>query len=316
MTRRHVLLLTYGEPPEAAFARQFAYSWRILFGLTRRVAPIPAAIVPLIAFNRARMRTAQWRQEAYRSPIEALTAGQVTQVAAALADLAPDVDWSVRVAYEFRKPLLEDVLAALPKDEPVQIIPMYLANSEFTHEMARGKVRPLIDSGRAVSVVPALDPGVLAELSARHIEAELARRNVVPGPDWALVLAAHGTLITPPRPMETGRIETTQVAEGIARRLAPRFGRVVWGWLNHVMGGEWTSPPADRAIRDLAAEGFRKLVYFPYGFLADNAESQLEGRIALRSAPLLERVEHLPCLNDSPDLARALARAVIAAGAG
>ena len=312
MSRRHVLLLTYGEPPEADFARQFAYSWRILFGLTRRVAPIPAFVVPLIAFNRARMRTAQWRQESYHSPIEALTAAQATQVAAALRDLAPGVDWSVQVAYEFRKPLLEDVLAALPADEPVAIVPMYLANSEFTHEMARGKVRPLVDAGRAISVVPALDPAVLAELSARHIEAELAKRNLAPGPDWALVLAAHGTLITPPRPMETGRIETTRVAEGIARRLAPRFGRVVWGWLNHVMGGEWTSPPADRAIQDLAAEGYRKVVYFPYGFLADNAETQLEGRVALRSAPGLERAEHLPCLNDSPDLARALAQAVIA----
>ena len=314
MSRRHVLLLTYGEPPEAAFARQFAYSWRILFGLTRRVAPIPAAVVPLIAFNRARMRTAQWRQESYRSPIEALTAAQAKQVAVALTELAPDVDWSVQVAYEFRKPLLEDVLAALPAGESAQVVPMYLANSEFTHEMARGKVRPLVESGRPVSVVPALDPELLAGLSAGHIEAELAKRNLVPGSDWALVLAAHGTLITPPRPMETGRIETTRVAEGIARRLAPRFGRVVWGWLNHVMGGEWTSPPADRAIQDLAAEGFRKVVYFPYGFLADNAETQLEGRIALRSAPGLERVEHLPCLNDSPELARALARAVIDSG--
>lgn len=314
MSRRHVLLLTYGEPPEADFARQFSYSWRILFGLTRRVAPIPAAVVPLIAFNRARMRTAQWKAESYHSPIEALTALQATQVAAALKTLAPQVDWSVQVAYEFRRPLLEDALAALPAGEPARVVPMYLANSEFTHEMARGKIAPLVAAGRAISVVPALDPDVLAGLSARHIEAELGRRNVTPGPEWALVLAAHGTLVTPPRPMETGRIETTQVAEGIARRLAPRFGKVVWGWLNHVMGGEWTSPPADRALKELAAAGYRKVVYFPYGFLSDNAESQLEGRIALRSAPEVERAEHLPCLNESPDLARALAQAVIAAG--
>ena len=56
--------------------------------------------------------------------------------------------------------------------------------------------------------------------------------------------------------------------------------------------------------------GFRKLVYFPYGFLADNAESQLEGKVLLEARPELERVEHLPCLNASPGLADALAGAV------
>ncbi|MEP7026990.1 MAG: ferrochelatase [Candidatus Eisenbacteria bacterium] len=310
MSARHVALLTYGEPPEASFGRQFLYSWRILFGLTRLVAPIPAVVVPLIAFQRASLRAATWRRERYRSPIETITHEQADEVAAALEAQAPG-RWRVHVAYEFRRPLLEDLLAALPAEESLAILPMYLADSEFTHQMARVKVRKLVDAGRSVTVVPALDAETLAELSARHIESELARRNVEPGRDWALLLAAHGTLVQPPRPMETGRVATTDVAEGIARRLAPRFGKVVWGWLNHALGGKWTSPPADQAMRALAAEGYKKVVYFPYGFLADNAESQLEGRIVLRCAPGLERAEHLPCLNASPALARALARSVV-----
>ena len=43
MSERHVVLITYGEPPTASFAAQLRYSWRILLGLTRSVAPIPAA---------------------------------------------------------------------------------------------------------------------------------------------------------------------------------------------------------------------------------------------------------------------------------
>ena len=59
----------------------------------------------------------------------------------------------------------------------------------------------------------------------------------------------------------------------------------------------------------VVAAGFKRVVYFPYGFLADNAESQLEGRIALRTRPELESW-HLPCLNESPLLIEALARSV------
>ncbi len=204
------------------------------------------------------------------------------------------------------------MLAAIPAGEPVAVVPMYVAESEFTHDIARGQLAERAAAGGRTNarVVPGLDPEVLGELSARHVLAELSARGVTPGADWALVLAAHGTLIEPPRPMNTGRLATEAIAEAIARRLAPHFGRVQRGWLNHVMGGEWTSPPADVAVRDLVQEGYTKLVYFPYGFLADNAESQLEGRVLLEAQPGLAAVEHLPCLNASEGLAAALADAV------
>jgi protoheme ferro-lyase len=307
--RRHVVLLTYGEPPAARFVPQLTYSWRILFGLTRAIAPIPPFVVPMIAVQRARLRVKTWRDEGYSSPIEAETLAQKEAVAAALARLDPGTDWQAHVAYEFRKPLLEACVAALPKGEPVSVLPMYLADSAFTHALARVKLARFTQ----VSVVPALDADTLADLSAAHVEAELAARGFAAGPDTALLLSAHGTLVAPPKPIATGRLETTAVAEGIARRLAPRFGRVLWGWLNHVMGGEWTSPAADVAFRMLLADGYKRIVYFPYGFLADNAESQLEGTIVLKAAPAGVTTLHLPCLNASPALAEALARAVLAA---
>ena len=307
---RHVVLLTYGEPPRAGFGSQFVYSWRILFGLTRIIAPIPPLVVPMIALQRARLRVAIWRAEGYESPIEEETLAQAEGVAAALARLDPGVDWQAHVAYEFRRPLLETCIATLPRGERVDVVPMYLADSAFTHALARVKLERQLN----VRVVPALGADTLAELSAAHVEAELAARGFAGGPDTALLLAAHGTLVDPPKPIATGRLETTAVAEGIARRLAPRFGRVLWGWLNHTMGGEWTSPAADAAFRMLLADGYKRIVYFPYGFLADNAESQLEGKIVLKTAPPGVTTLHLPCLNASPALAEALARAVLEAG--
>ncbi len=305
---RHVVLLTYGEPPEARFGPQLAYSWRILWGLTRRVAPIPPFVLPIIALARARFRVGLWRRHAYTSPIEAITGAQALALERALTT-GTDRPWRVHVGYEFRKPLLADVLAVIPAGEPVSVVPMYVAESEFTHDIARGQLAACATALDA-RVVPGLDADVLGELSARHVLAQLAARGVTPGPDWGLVLAAHGTLVDPPRPMNTGRVATEAVAAAIERRLAPSFGRVQRGWLNHTVGGTWTSPAADVAVRDLITAGFRRLVYFPYGFLADNAESQLEGRLLLAAQPGLIAVEHLPCLNENANLASALADAV------
>jgi protoheme ferro-lyase len=190
-------------------------------------------------------------------------------------------------------------------------VPLYVAESAFTHDLAR---RTVADWGRGrtrprpapVRVLPALAPETVAELESRHVLAQLAARGAVAGPDCALVLAAHGTLLDPPRGLETGRAATEAVRDGIQRRLAPHFGTIVNGWLNHARGGRWTEPTVAAALAQVARAGYRRAVYFPFGFLADNAESQLEGRVWLRTQPGIEAV-HLPCLNESSELAAALA---------
>ncbi len=314
---RHVVLLTYGEPPDPSFGPQLKYSWRILVGLTRAVAPIPRWVLPIIALSRARFRWRFWTRERYRSPLEPLTREQAAGLATALAARAPGEDWRVHVAYEFRDPLLTGLLDRLPEREPVDIVPMYVVDSAFTHDISRRAVDAWRPAGRRgpLRVLPPLDVETYAALAACHVEREIEARGIG-GREWALVLAAHGTLLEPPRPMETGREATERVAASIARRLEQRFGRIVLGWLNHVYGGRWTEPAVDVALRGLTETGFRRVVYFPFGFFADNAESQLEGRIALRARPELEAV-HLPCVNAAAELLDALARQVVeAAGAG
>ena len=66
---KHVVLVTYGEPPTPAFVEQLVYSWRILIGLTRTVAPIPRPLVPMIALARARGRSRAWKASGYASPL-------------------------------------------------------------------------------------------------------------------------------------------------------------------------------------------------------------------------------------------------------
>jgi ferrochelatase len=306
---RHVVLLTYGEPPTPAFPAQLRYSWRILLGLTRAVAPIPPPLIPMIALARARMRWSLWTRERYRSPLEPQTRAEAEGLLPLLVARSPDTRWQVHVAYEFRDPLLLDRLAALPPEEPVDVVPMYVADSAFTHQLARDTIgrwaarsapRPA-----PIRVRPALGEAAVIDASVAHVRREIDARGAG-GSGWALVLAAHGTLLEPPRPMETGRLATERIAAEIAEKLRERFDKIQLAWLNHVYGGRWTEPAADVALRELAANGVRKVVYYPFGFFADNAESQLEGRVALRGEPALEAI-HLPCMNASPELLQAIA---------
>jgi protoheme ferro-lyase len=312
--RRHVVLVTYGEPPRAEFFAQLKYSWRILLGLTRSVAKIPAAVLPIIALSRARFRVKLWSDEKYQSPLEPITEAQARGLGEALARRSPGVEWHVHVAYEFRDPLLTTMLDRLPADEPVDVIPMYVAESAFTHEISRRTVDAWLERAAGkrrapVRVLNGPDEEAFADVLAGHVLGEIRKRGIG-GPDWAMVIAAHGTLLEPPRPINTGRAATECVAAGVTERCSGRFGMIQIGWLNHVYGGEWTKPPADQALKMVADAGYRKVVYFPFGFSADNAESQLEGRIALRTQPQLEAV-HLPCLNDAPEFLGALADCVL-----
>jgi len=300
---KHAILVTYGEPRSPAFIEQLEYSWRILLGLTRSVADIPAPLVPIIALSRARGRNRQWREQSYNSPLEPITLAQAAQLRNALAQQTT-TPWTVHVAYEFRAPLLPDVISSLPSEDAVFVVPMYAADSAFTHALTRQSISTLQRRGRVV-VLPPIDGEALAEMSAAHVMQQL---DGAP-PDTrssALVLAAHGTLLNPSRPIDTGRVATEALRIAIENRLSNCFGMVAHGWLNHTRGGKWTEPPIEETLAKVKAAGFRDVVYYPYGFLADNAESQLEGRLAAAAQPEL-RVRFVECLNGSAKLATTLA---------
>ncbi len=309
---KHVILVTYGEPVTPAFIDQLVYSWRILLGLTRTVADIPAPLIPLIALSRGRGRKALWTRENYTSPLEPITQAQAARLRSTLG-AESDEQWTVHVAYEFRVPLVASVVGKIPDNEPVFVAPMYAADSAFTHELSRQAVAS-VNGARKVPVVvlPPIDVRVLAEMSARHVMDSISADSVR-STDAALVLAAHGTLMNPAKPIETGRAATEALCRGIEQRLASSFGMVAYGWLNHTRGGQWTEPPIEETLKRVSAAGFKDVVYYPYGFLADNAESQLEGRLAAAAHPEM-RVRFVPCFNDAPALAAAIAAQIARAG--
>jgi protoheme ferro-lyase len=315
-----ILALTYGEPSEARFADQFAYSLLILRRLTRKVAPLPRPILPLIALMRARSRVRTWRAENFSSPLEPITQAQVEGLAQRLRARDTAREWDVRPLYEFRRPLLPQVLEQVGADPPDRLLlmPLYLADCDFTSGVSQGDLRdhaqrrgaPFAPTPEYVSRFSEDDR--LVDLMERFVHEQIAEAgwSEADRSSAGLLLGVHGTLVKGPPGVDTGLAPTQSFHDRLSARLAPRFAHASIGWLNHTMGGEWTSPDLETAAREMAARGIRRAVYYPFGFLADNAESQLEGRTILRQFEDLE-VLHLPCLNTWPPFLDHLADRVI-----
>ncbi|MBX3730280.1 MAG: ferrochelatase [Candidatus Sumerlaeia bacterium] len=312
-----VLCLTYGEPAENEFAPQYEYSLLILNRLTRRVAPIPRFVTPLLAARRARKRIATFREKNWSSPLEGISARQAAVLAELLAEARPDTDFDVRVIREFRPPLLPKVLADIERDPPddLLIVPLYVCESDFTSGISRTDFETFHRARKGAHRLPG--PKYVLGLG---FDERFARAtadfiwNTCREQGWdearcrdaALILGAHGTVVTLPPGMNSGAQETGNLFRLIRRELKDRFGWVRIGWLNHQLGGMWTKPSAEEAAREAHERGHRKVVYFPFGFIADNGESMLEGRDQLAVVPWDEML-YLPCPNDNRAYLRVLA---------
>jgi protoheme ferro-lyase len=307
-----VILATYGEPQVNSFAQQWMYSYRILKALTRKIARIPAPLLPVIATARARGRTRLWPENSFLSPLEKLHHDTVVAVRSELSRRGHAGPIVVIPGYEFRRPSLTDAVWRLDQAgcERAIVVPMYIAEGDFTHGMTQFAIRAAIKKfprwqGRislSSLTADASGPRTVADTLASWFFDSLKARGVTDlSQGWAVMLAAHGTVVNPPAGVDNGLAHFREVLGPLQAAIAPHTECVQVGWLNHTRGGEWIKPPVPEALADLRARGYKKLVYFPWGFTTDNAETMLEGRIALRNmADPFERVEYFECMNTCP----------------
>lgn len=330
-----IILTTYGEPQRNSFAEQWMYSYRILKGLTRKIAPIPSPLLPIIATARAHGRVKLWGEHKFASQLEPLHLETVRALQAEMANRSgregqESADTPiVTYAYEFRRPMLAEALEDLTTRgcERAVVVPMYIADGDFTHGMTRFAVNDAI-SGLGPSS-PWREPGRISMCSLTEAavdEQQLARTIseyclskiqaagvATPAPEWAIMLAAHGTVVTSPPEVDNGLAHFGRILIQVKRMLRPHVGLVRIGWLNHTRGGRWTTPTVGDALQFVRNRGFENVVYFPWGFTTDNAETALEGRVALAEmeAPLA-RVEYLEAINAYEPFIRLIADSITA----
>jgi len=310
-----VIVTTYGEVEKVTVKNLWPSSRRILKVVTRQIAKIPTALIYFIADYRSTKHYIEWKLHSYCSPLLPINRSQKNTLAATIAasrnQLLSKVDVNVYDAYYFVPPYLDDMLQQLRHDyDGIVVVPMIPVESAFSCGIACQMVVEVYGDS-AFSHVTVLSKfwkdDRLHRIYIDHLFGQLSsslrlRKNGKIG----LVLVIHGTLVRDragnPPTLFTGLEETRAFFDLMKRKIMidPQniFSDVRQGCMNHSRGGEWTSDTIEEALAEFKREGYEGVVMFPYGFFADNSETEYDAYKKLEHAgfPLFQYVR---CLNDS-----------------
>lgn len=315
-----VVLAAHGEAETTGFFENYQVSLHTL-GRASEIISVPLPLRHFISFSSSVRKKIAGKRAG--SPQNPLTRLQSCALQAHLDAISPDVEFEVKAAFSASEPSVENVLEKRHGYDGVIVVPM-------------------------APVDNAMSCGLLcAHLSKRCSPGELARTRVIgrlwkdetlhrayldyllgsgralpggPGERNALMLLFHGTLVkdrfgSPPS-FHTGHDET----HAFARRLTaliesdPRspWGTVTTAFLNHDVGGEWSTPSFDEAARLVLGRGFHHVSLFAAGYFSDGNETIHRESMLSTIDPSIQ-AETIPCLNDSPHLIACIAGRVVAA---
>lgn len=321
--RYGVVLVTYGEVERPSIRALLPSSRKIVHAVTRQIVKLPGTMIRALADYRTVKHYVDWKLNRYRSGLVAINRAQTEGVARELAGSRVLADGGLTVevadAYYFVPPCLEEVLGRFLKElDGVVMVPMIPVESAFSCGVA---CQMAIDAcgealaGRVRVMHGLWDHEELYRIYLDHLFGSLRPELTLPGTGRpGLVLVIHGTIVRgrdggPPK-VFTGLEETRRFFEAMRDRIMsdPRnpFGEVKLGCLNHRRGGEWTSDTVQKALDEFGASGCRAVAMFPFGYFADNSETDYESRKLLEASPISTK-QYIPCINVSPELARWLA---------
>lgn len=311
--RTGVLLVQLGTPdaPEAGAVRRYLRQ----FLSDPRVVEIPKLLWwpilngPILTFRpkKSAHKYAQiWTPEG--SPLAIYTARQADQLAGRLAGEGYEVDWAMR----YGNPGVPQVLRQMRERGVgrVLVIPLYPQYAASTTASALDAVWAEMLTWRNVPELRAVrdfhdfDPYIDA-LAARVREHWV--RNGTPD---KLLMSFHGI---PRRSIEQGdpyRDECLATARLLAARLDLPQERWVVTFQSRFGPAEWLQPYTAPTLEELGRSGCGRLDVICPGFVSDCLETleeiSMEGRASFVGAGGRE-FRYIPCLNDDPTFAGALA---------
>ena len=240
------------------------------------------------------------------SPLPDITARQARALQAKLVQQLA-FPLRVRHGFLFAEPGVEKCLKELTGHE-VLALPL----SPFGSRQTRDRYRKALDEAGATEV-PILEGWYAGRGFVKAVSRRVA--EALDGSDaseWAVLFTAHNV------PLENvleGDPYVEQLQQTIAQ-LVPQIMPGDWRFAFQSKGrsgGEWLEPEADEVVRDLAADGWEKLLVVPVGFVSDNVETLYDLDIELRSVVEANGMEYRRSTppNDSPPIIEALADVVI-----
>lgn len=306
-----VLLVNLGTPDDASVASVKRYLKEFLSD--RRVVEIPPLIWQpilrgVILNTRPKVSAANyakvWDREADDSPLRVVTRAQGAALQAAMPHLL--VDWAMR----YGKPSIAERLEAMKAAGCTRLLvaPLYPQYSAATTATVMDAVFDVLKQWRwqpaLRTLPPYFDDPAYIEALARSLEAGLAGLDFEPD----VVLASfHGM---PERTLALGdpyHCHCQKTTRLLAERLGWPEGRLRLSFQSRFGRAEWLKPYTEATLRELAADGVKRVAVLAPGFAADCLETLEE--IAMEGRELFlhaggEHYAYLPCLNaDAPGLA-------------
>lgn len=317
--RTAVLLVNLGTPeqPTAAALRRYLGQfladprvveiprlawWPILHGIILRTRPAKSAA----------KYAAVWTPQG--SPLMAWTVKQAKLLGGYLGERGHRV--VVRPAMRYGEPAVARVLDELKAEgvRRVLVLPLY---PQYAAATTASVVDAVADWAKATRHLPELrfvmrfhdDPGYLSAL-AQRVLAHWRQH----GRSERLLLSFHGV---PRRSLDRGdpyHCECHKTARLLAERLGLPSAQVVVAFQSRFGRARWLEPYTEPTLRQLAAQGVRRVDVICPGFVSDCLETLEEIAIEAKATFLSaggQEFHYIDCLNDRPEWIGALADLVV-----
>ena len=322
-----VIVTTYGEVEQVTIKNLWPSSRRILKTVTRQIAAIPPVLVNVIADYRSAKHYIEWKRNHYHSLLPTINRAQKNMLKACIEasgnQLLSHSTVEVLDACYFVPPYFEELLQQVEHEyDGVVVVPMFPVESAFSCGIACQMLMDLYGD-RAFSKVKVLSmlwkDEQLHRLCTEYLFSQLSLSlRLHKAGKIGLVLVIHGTLVKDrhgnPPTIFTGLEETSAFFEAMKRTIMACpdniFTDVRQGCMNHSRGGEWTTDTIEKALAEFKRENYDGVVMFPYGFFADNSETEYDACKKLERAGF-HLFQYVRCINDFPPFGQWLAGQVL-----
>lgn len=317
MKKVRIILAAHGEAEGTGFVENFNVS-RHTLGHAAEVMHLPAPLrLAICGLGGLRKRLKGGRG----SPHNANTRRQVEALQAVLDEQAT-ARYRVEAAFASASPYLEQAIDPPDHADGQIVISMIPTDSRLScglicHALCAGNA----ESRAHTTVVARMwDDAALTAIHREHVLAHFPA--TAPESPCCLVLVLHGTVVRDkhgqPPGFHAGVEEKDVYGEALRDALMDvpdrPWERVELAYLNHGVGGQWSSPTLDDLMKRLAEEGVGSVVAYPCEHLVDGGETvQLPDVL---DATAVAETHCLPCLNATESFIEYLAARVHAAEAG
>ena len=296
-----VLLAAHGEAETAGMVENFRVSW-ITLKHAAEVMRLPAPLRLLVCtFAACRKRLTGGT----RSPHNENTRRQVAALQAQL-DHDSGAHYRVEPIFASTPPYLDEQLCPPDNVDHQIVLSMIPTDSRLSCGLiCQAQMRLATrDSARIAVMARLWEAQDLIAIHCAHIIEHFP--SIKAEHSSCLLLVLHGTIVAEkngqPPDFHAGVEEKRIYGDALKAELLAmpdrRWNRVEIAYLNHGVGGQWSSPTLNERLNQLAAEGIDSVAAYACEHLVDGSET-INLPCVLKASSIPETYS-LPCLNDAP----------------